>query len=50
MRPECNKVCSTYKVLHDLNSKQDTQGLHFVYAQLKVKLYCLELRLLIMRG
>jgi len=35
VKPERDQVCSTYKVLHDLSSNQDTQGLHFfVYAQL----------------
>jgi len=28
MRPECDQVCSTYKVLHDLSSNQDTQDHH----------------------
>ena len=28
MRQECDHVCSTYKVLHDLSSNQETQGLH----------------------
>ena len=28
VRPECDKVCSTYKVLHDPSLNQDTQGLH----------------------
>ena len=28
VRPECDHFCSTYKVLHDLSSNQDTQSLH----------------------
>jgi len=29
VKPEHDQYCSTYKVLHDLSSNQDTQGLHF---------------------
>ena len=28
VRPECDQVCSTYKVLHDPSSNQDSQALH----------------------
>ena len=28
VRPECDQVCSTCKILHDLSSNHDKQGLH----------------------
>ena len=39
VRPEGDQVCSTYKVLHDLSSNQDTQGLHSL-CMLNCKLTC----------
>jgi len=39
VRPGCDQVCSTYKVLHDLSSKQDTRGLHSL-CMLNCKLTC----------
>jgi len=28
VRLECDQVCSSYKVLHDMSLNQDTKGLH----------------------
>jgi len=32
VRPDYDQTCSTYKVLCDLSSNQDTHGPFFVYA------------------
>jgi len=39
VRPECDQVCSAYKVLHYLSSNQDTQGLQSL-CMLNCKLTC----------
>jgi hypothetical protein len=39
MSPDCDQVCSTYKVLCDLSSNQYTQGLHSL-CMLYCKLTC----------
>ena len=39
VRPDCDQVCSTYKVLGDPSSNQDTQGLHSL-CMLYCKLTC----------